>query len=211
MKKEEIKIYFDQKNYITISFQDLIRIPLAYSYVSITFKGEGCGNLLIAHDIPLLSGLKSFDNSFEKLMRQKLELTFDTQKDIGYLWNEVMHNVQAGSATWLGISYMLFSTSHGPTTWIYTKHNKIYFEITPSYPWHFRMNKRPRKAISYEVFMRNYRSLAQVTLSHEQAHNFLAEVKNWLNRVRKNTWPNEHFCDEHEGEGCPLISPHKNK
>lgn len=112
--------------------------------------------------------------------------------DLGYLWNEDLHHVSIHPNPteideWVGEEYLLWSR-HGVSSWLYEKDGKMYFEVTPTYRWHFRDPEGEEKDtfISYEQFIENYKPYIVTELSTNTVREWLRQTERLLAIINTN-------------------------
>lgn len=116
----------------------------------------------------------------------KLELDKSMKLDIGYLWNEILHNNDLSD--WPGEKYLLWSSKKGlSTTWLYNKNGKIYLEISPTYKWHsLKPKKNDKDYITYKEFIKNYKPIAIIEIDKEVAKKWLIQTNELLKIIEQN-------------------------
>jgi len=122
----------------------------------------------------------------------KKKLNVLLKEDLGYLWNEDLHQVSIHSNPtevneWIGEDYLLWSR-HGVSSWLYEKNGKMYFEVTPTYRWHFRDPEPEEKDafINYEQFIKNYKPYVITELSINTARESLRQAERLLAIIKAN-------------------------
>lgn len=102
-----------------------------YDEVTITFFNKENQLIVFSNDF-LIYAIRMLKGSLEEILDQNILLDKSIKLDIGYLWNEILHNNDLSD--WPGEKYLLWSSNKGSsTTWLYNKNGKIYLEITPTY------------------------------------------------------------------------------
>jgi len=183
-RPEKIDRIFNLHEYIRITVLKDEQVPFLWQHVEVTFHQCSSMKFKIAEYIPLISALDTIHKSFEGALLGKLELTSDIKSDIGFLWNEHL-NDDHNQYSWVGLPYILFSTPCGPTTWLYTRKNIIYFEITPTYSWDAQFHKRSRKPLPYKIFMRNYRPYFKTIITSHVAQRLIDKTKSLSINLKK--------------------------
>ncbi len=155
---------------------------------------------------PVMSCLLSLEGSLTLVFRGEAEFDFIPQVfGLGYLWNEGNHDLVTRlnegqnlveNEKDLVSSYQVWSSSlHNYSTWLYTNNKKIYFEVTPDYPWHYIEPKLSDPFISYEEFMKTYRPLVLEEISRTVAEQWLVKTQELLEIIHKNSFLHEPLVD----------------
>ncbi len=80
--------------------------------------------------------------------------------------------------------YSLWSGKLLPT-WLYKKNKKIYLEISPKYPWLFEEPKKGEAFISFEEFMRSYKSIAVEEIDKAVAREWLSKCDKIIQKLEE--------------------------
>lgn len=136
--------------------------------------------------------LEIFKIKLEKALTNKLKLHESIQMDVGFLLNEFVQKRQAlpllesGMGTdWVGVVNLIWSTDK-LATWLYSKDNKIFLEITPVYAWHLLEQKKTEQFYSYEEFIKNYKPIVIFEISKDLAQQWLMKIDEMLNFIQQN-------------------------
>lgn len=132
----------------------------------------------------LIAALRDLSGSIELCLNGGAVLHPSITKDIGYLWNEYLHDVELpietdseGYSFWVGRKYLVWDSAKSKAaSWLYEKDGKFWLEVTPGYPWHFPDSAEDEALISYEEFMKTYKPIALFEVSRET-------LEKWLKRV----------------------------
>lgn len=84
-------------------------------------------------------------------------------------------------------SYLLWNVPQAYSTWLYAKDNKIFLEITPSYPWTFVKPTKKEKFYTFDEFVKNYKPYAIFEISKKTA-------REWQQKAQKNVDIIEASC-----------------
>ncbi|HLC07629.1 MAG TPA: hypothetical protein VJJ26_05625 [Candidatus Babeliales bacterium] len=71
--------------------------------------------------------------------------------------------------------YWVWSSSKNIQTWLYNVNNKIYLEISPTYPWLFSDPQEDEHYISFDEYMNDYRSITLVELQESLVRSWITE------------------------------------
>lgn len=135
---------------------------------------------------------------FKSAIKNELQLHKSINKNIGYLRNQYLHDsieCREGNKEelphWNGDKYHLFSTPGNAdislVTWLYNnKHCDIILEITPGYKWFFKEPDPNETYVSYDEFMKNYKSIYTATIPLSFAKTLLMQFDILLNQSKKN-------------------------
>lgn len=154
--------------------------------------------LLFANDI-CLEAFRSLHYTLEAALANKLTLHNSITQDIGYVWNEYLHEddldnkknrffykeSSSGEKFWIGHDYLVWDSKEYDT-WIYTKNNTIYFEVTPCYRWHFADPEEGDNYVPFATFLKNYKPLLVTELSQETAQQWFNQTKEALAIMESN-------------------------
>lgn len=133
--------------------------------------------------------LGQFKDLLDKVLNNKLKLHKSINHDIGYLWNEYLQNKQGhnfiqqkiykdvNDHDWVGEKYLLWESPKKYTTWLYNKNESIYFEVAPSYKWHFVDPKKGENFVAYEEWIKSYEPIAIIELKRAVAQELLKRTE----------------------------------
>ena len=74
--------------------------------------------------------------------------------------------------------YWVWSSSKNIQTWLYNRDNKIYFEISPIYPWLFSDPQEDEHYITFDEYINNYKPILLVELQKSL-------VQSWINQCHE--------------------------
>ena len=163
--------------------------------IKIVLKGE---KNLILYDNFADGALSALKNLLTAALDCRLKKHSSITKNIGYLWNEEMHDSPGlvykkleGRDHWVGLSNLLLSETRpgkdSGSSWLYNDDQcTIILEITPSYPWHFRDPKAGEKYITYEEYMKSYKPLLIRTIPRDKAQEWLTQTQQLSKIIEEN-------------------------
>ena len=146
-------------------------------------------NKLLLYENMVGDAIEDFERLLQKSLLNQAQLHESIQKNIGYLWsrylNEEMAEICEIDGFWVGKRNLLWSPTGKKrkvcTTWLYNDHDgNIILEITPSYRWQFLDPKPKDDYITFDEFMKNYKTYMVKIIPHHVA-------KQWLNQVQELT------------------------
>ncbi|MHA1874808.1 MAG: hypothetical protein ACTSUC_00005 [Promethearchaeota archaeon] len=191
MKKYVIRFNIDDSQHLSLEFVGPKKELCTYCWGTITYHKGKRKYILYSDFIGL--GLESFERSLTKTLRNKLILHKSITKDIGFLWNEYLQDKKEynfvevtleNQRFWIGDSYILWE-SRGRDTWMYND-GAIFMEITPCYKWHSVEPKKYEKYLRYKEFIKKYKPIAIIKIDKDIAIQWLKQVKELRNIIRKN-------------------------
>jgi hypothetical protein len=74
--------------------------------------------------------------------------------------------------------YWVWSSPDNIQTWLYNRDNKIYFEISPTYPWLFSDPQEDEHYITFDDYIKSYEPVMLIELSKSL-------VQEWVNQCHK--------------------------
>lgn len=184
MNSSEFTFHFSDHEYIQIKMHSIAeslhcctQIPMIYSAKS--------------QDILLSIGsVKTNMYIFAKLLRKALsgtlQLDASIQKNIGYLYNQDLHEERGdlkyedfgALAFWVGQSYQLWA--YQSASWLYNdKNGDIVFEITPLYI----PKKQNFDVQEYQDFLKNYAPILIKIISKATAQELLHKAELILHKI----------------------------
>lgn len=116
----------------------------------------------------------------------KLEINTTLLPNIGYQWNERLHNPLPNPTPWIGQQYLCFSRTGGPETFIYTKNGILYIEIIPLYTSHRKNTRKHIQQVSFKQFLKQYKPYLCTTINNKTAHHWLAIAQHLRNIIDTN-------------------------
>lgn len=164
-----------------------------YDTIEVAFYLRSKKYIVYTNDY-IVEALVTLNNLLKRAIADKLQLHESINKDIGFLWNEVLQDKGemfpayqlGGIEHWVGEKYLLWSVPGKYSTWLYQRGSEIFLEITPVYPWHFSEPKPTDQYYSYEEFIKNYKPLAVVEISKETAQRWLQQIEALLKIIEQN-------------------------
>lgn len=82
-------------------------------------------------------------------------------------------------------NFWLWSSISKIQTWLYTKDNKIYIEISSSYPWLFVDPEPSEKYYSFDEYVANYKPIAVHEISKETAEQWIKQSDTLLKSMER--------------------------
>lgn len=193
MKLAHLYFEIDRNNNIRFDLQTTFSDVFRYVEIEVILNVVKQDRIVLFDDF-LIVGLRELQGSLEEILKGNLILHSSITRDIGYLWNEYLHDVELpcetdseGYAFWVGQKYLVWNAirSHA-ATWLYEKDGKFWLEVTPGYPWHFSDPEEGEEFISYEEFMKNYKPIALFEVSRETLEEWLKKVNEFIPIVEAN-------------------------
>jgi hypothetical protein len=186
IRSKNILFQINNKQYIKIITECPDKIfTHRFDPVTILFYDGKKKYILSEHDHlgPELETLNCF---FKASINGDLELLKTIIEDLGYLYNEEIHNrsLKPKKVTGKGIRYYLMLDGNQNTTWLYTKNNSIFLQITPSYLWHFSDPEEHETFVSYDEFIKNYQSYLTVEIKKETMANWAIQSNEILQMIK---------------------------
>lgn len=182
MKKIIVKLDIDDWQYLTLTFVvGKINDLYLFDEMAIAYYKGRKKHILLKKDF-VIWGVRHFREMLQIVLNGGRILHDSITSDIGYLWNEYLqeknsHNFVMvpleNSTCWVGTNYLLFSTPRSLSTWIYSKSDDIYLEITPGYFWQFDEPKKNEKFVPYDEFIKKYKPLTTIKIEKKVAQKWL--------------------------------------
>jgi hypothetical protein len=138
----------------------------------------------------------------KKSLTNKLHINKKLKNDLGYLWNERLHQKTSPDfkpskkyTIWNGLKYHLWATlddiKKPNDTWLYNDINgNIILKITPTYKWHFGdLDSEPEddpNFITYDEFIKKYRPYLSRIISKEIAQQWLKQANELWSFLKEN-------------------------
>lgn len=127
--------------------------------------------------------LGDFQDALIKVLNKKNSLPVEYNiKDLGILYNINSHTDNENRFDLTQFSIWSNVTT---ITWLYRKNNHIYLEISPKYPWLYEEYDPLEHYISFQDFMRAYKSVALYEISREIAEQWLTQCNVILDEIAK--------------------------
>lgn len=191
-----ITFEIDKNQKIEIVSENPQKLLFRYEKVQIYYHNLSSKVKLKILDKYIIEVLDKFEIMLKLILNKHLELDKSMTENIGFLWNEYLQEktnhifIEEKSESkecesWIGTNYILWSI-WGLETWIYSKKNTIYLEITPVYKWHFDEPEKNEKFIPYDEFIKNYEPIAVIKISKETAKKWLAKTEKLLKYIKLN-------------------------
>lgn len=189
MNKIDFCLTISQDEQIFFQSFDLVFNLLPLYDCQVFYKKNG--KIFLIADDTIQSLLEEISVLLIKVLHNKLPI--NTNQNIGMLWNEESHLLVNGQDQRLvDLGFLLWSTpgdiKPSLSTWLYNdKEGNIFLEVTPNYYWHF-VDPLPdeKDYITYEQFMKSYKSLITTLISDETALKWLEQIQELLKVIRAN-------------------------
>lgn len=197
MNGNKIELYTSSTSLIEIVLPCKLEDLYRYEDIEIFFIYEGKKYSVFKFNF-LFYALEAFNPLLKKSLNYDLYLDSAVDKDIGYLFNEYLHETSIGNfieqedhkdsdpLRWVGQKYLVWSAPGGYEAWLYNKNDSIYFEVTPSYKWHFLDPEKGEKFVTYKKWIKSYEPVAIIELKKEVAQELLKETEKILNFITEN-------------------------
>ena len=174
--KNLARIHIKNNEYIDILSENIEEENYFFDVITIYYFLKG-DKIVLFQDF-LGEGIKSFYNITSEILSNSLEISqrYITY-GIGYEWNkscDLIANDKNDDTIGILSKYSLWSTvnKYGYNTWMYIFQEKIYFEISKNYKWHFEEPEEGETFITFKEFMKEYKSFVIVEVKKEM-------VKEW--------------------------------
>ena len=137
--------------------------------------------------------LKAFIGKLDRVLNNEAFLHSSINTNIGYFWNEILHfevePVEVGGF-WVGDKNLLCETpgniKPNLATWLYNEQGgDIILEITPVYEWHNTDPEQGELFITYEEFMKDYKSIFKQEVSRDIAEEWLKQARDILDSIEQ--------------------------
>jgi len=151
---------------------------------------------LVSCYIPTIQDLRQLVEVLENILIENDELPPEFDYDMGLIVEDVMNDKreqtpyieEEGRRHWTGFFSKIWSRPQRNITWLYMRDKIITLKVTPSYPWTFVLPARYEKNLySFDEFVRNYKPIAEFTLSHEAAQEWLDQARFLIKMIEENS------------------------
>jgi len=140
----------------------------------------------------------------ENILFKRKKISKKIKKDIGLSsqavfqkrWDLVDYVTRNGKKYGKGAAHNLWSTPIDNTTWLYAEKDIITLKITPNYPWLFDTPQLYEEFYSFDEFVRNYKPIAEFTLSPEIAKEWLDQAHFIIKTIEERS---ERRANEYSG------------
>jgi len=125
--------------------------------------------IILANDI-VRYVVETFSTALEKSLKNELPLERSLSVGkVGYFFSKKKYTIADASDESekkhdIFPQYWVWSSSTNIQTWLYSVHNKIYLEISPTYPWLFSDAEQGEVYTSFDEYINNYKPIALVEL-----------------------------------------------
>ena len=124
-----------------------------------------------------------------QLLNNKMSLSKNMINDLGLEMNQYFEGISELDNCF---NYLFLSNSHKQVrpyynSWLYNdKEGNIVFEITPFYPWHDPSQEKNSNFISYEKWIKNYKSILKVIVPLKNIKQWVQQAKKWCKLLENN-------------------------
>lgn len=197
MNDNKIKLNISSTSFIEIVLPCKLEDLYRYEDIEIFFIYEGKNYSVFKFNF-LFYALEAFKPLLEESLSYNLYLHTSIDKDIGYLFNEYLHGkrgynlieqkiyTDSDLLAWVGQKNLVWSSPGGYEAWLYNKNESIFFEVTPSYKWHFLEPEKGDSFVTYKKWIKSYEPVAIIELKREVAQELLKETEKILNFITEN-------------------------
>ena len=198
----EIVLTVDSTRFIVITLPVTLDTVFRYDEVFITFHDHDKAKYTLFRSDFIIYALRVLYCSLESLLEGKRKLHESITKDIGYYWNKELwgndkHLIQKknrdGKLYWVGWDYCWWS-GFGIESWLYEKDNKIYLQVTPTYQWPSREQKKQGYQ-TYREFLKNYKPYVVTTIDWQVAQDWYKKAGELLEIVEANDAKHRDILD----------------
>jgi hypothetical protein len=162
-ESDELQIVIDNKNkvnvygYITKELHVFDEVEVSYIHKNST--------IILAKDIAQHI-ISSFLTALEEVLNNNIQLDPSiTIGKVGYFFSEKTYmNIESKEKNDMFSHYWVWSSSTNIQTWLYNKDNKIYLEISQTYPWLFSDPSENERNISFQEYANNYKPIVLIAL-----------------------------------------------
>lgn len=152
-----------------------------FDEVTVVFEEKGKQINLIVDNVNII--LHKFKEGLECTLNNQILLPDNIK--IGELGK--YFNIYTDNEEFNKINYSLFWLWSGidVQTWLYNKNNKIYLEISPTYPWLFSDETEEEGYITFDEFMKTYKPITVEEINHATARQWLDQCNDILAKTIK--------------------------
>ncbi len=158
-----------------------------FDEVEVRYMNKGTP-IVLAKDI-IQHVVTSFCVALEKAMKK--ELTLDDSLyvgDLSCLFSKKIYTSTNESEKKDDIfpQYWVWSSPDNTQTWLYNVDNKIYLEISKTYPWLFSEPEENEHYISFDKYINNYQSIACIQLQETRIRSWIDQCQDILQKMKMN-------------------------
>lgn len=170
----------DLKDKFTYYYEPTEKLHM-FDEVTIIFKEED--KIVVLYKDNLNVTLFDLKNSLENTLNSKNRLSESI--NVGELGK--YYNINTANQNSIKFNFSIFWvwSTRGIQTWLYNKNNKIYLEISPSYPWLYSEPKENDKYITFDDFMKNYKPIAVEEINKSTAQQWINQCNEVINKMIK--------------------------
>ena len=218
---EIIKLYFSQNNkdqYLLICAEskDLETLTLT-DFVEIHYHG-GVTYRMSKNTLGYMLNFELLE-MLNDVIHNNLVLDESITKSLGYYQAQIYENSRCkhlkyitgedGDLYWVGGKHNLFDFAYAyqQETWLYNdKEGKIWFELSPVYPWFFADSEEGETVIPFRQWLKNFKPYVVRKISKETAKQWVKQLQDLLKVIEENdkrlscTGPGCKLCKEEGSE-----------
>ena len=164
-----------------------------YDEVTVIFCAQNGAEYTLYKEDFIIEAIRRLYYALKAIFEGKRKLHESITKDIGYYWNKelcgndkylVQRQWSDGTVCWIGWDYFLWS-SRQIKSWLYEKNNQIYLEVTPTYEWPSREQKKQGYQ-TYREFLKNYKPYVVTTINWQVAQDWYKKAGELLEIIEAN-------------------------
>lgn len=182
-ESDELQIIIDNKNKVNIYGYTTEELHI-FDEVEVRYIHKN-STILLAKD-----SAQHIVSSFFIALKESLNnnIPLDPSIDIGkvgYFFSEKAYRYdEAKEKNDIFSRYWVWSSSTNIQTWIYNKDNKIYLEISKTYPWLFSDPSEDEQHISFDEYANNYKPIELVVLESALVQEWIKECHALLQKMK---------------------------
>lgn len=160
------------------NFTSFSEVKIVYNYLN--------SEIILFKDF-LIEGIKALQTTLNKAIEFGLQTdNLAEKRGIGFIWNEYCNKLSTENQDIADSTepFHIWSTDStaGIDTWIYNVGEKIYFEVSPTYRWHFdEPNGLDYK--TYEQFRAGYTAIDIIEINKRTALDWIERCKDILDKI----------------------------
>jgi hypothetical protein len=159
-------------------FTAFSEVKIVYNYLN--------SEIILFKDF-LIEGIKALQTTLNKAIEFELQAINLTEKrGVGFLYNEYCNKLSSKNQDIADLTetFHIWSTDSaiGIDTWIYNVGEQIYFEVSPTYRWHFD-EPTDLDYKTYEQFRSEYAAIDIIEINKSTALDWLNKCKDILDKI----------------------------
>lgn len=181
-ESDELQIVIDNKNkvnvygYITeeLHIFDEVEVRYIYKDRTITLTKDTAQHVV-----------SSFLVGLEEVLNNNTPLdTSITIGKVGYFFSKKTYMNIESKENNIFSHYWVWSSSTNIQTWLYNKDNKIYLEISQTYPWLFSDPSEDEQHISFGEYEHNYKPIELLILEKPLVQEWIKQCRTLLQKMK---------------------------